>query len=43
MSVVAVCASEFVSRNQLIKCEFLNMKNGETPKTDQPKSVCVYT
>ncbi len=32
-SVVAVGASEFVSRNQLIKCDLPTMKNGEmSPK-----------
>jgi hypothetical protein len=35
ISVVAVCAS--VSRNQLIKCAFLKVKNGEmTTKTLDP-------
>ena len=36
ISVVAVGASESVSRNQLIKCELLKMKNGEmTPNTQR--------
>jgi len=29
ISVVAVGASESVSRNQLIKCDLLKLKNGE--------------
>ncbi len=32
-SIVAVGESESVSRNQLIKCELLELKNGETPKS----------
>jgi len=33
--VVAVGASEFVSHNQLIKCDLPTMKNGEmTPRSD---------
>lgn len=46
ISIVAVGAPDFISRNQLIKCDLLKMKNGEmtpknqrdvmTPKTHDP-------